>query len=540
MTTPDLRRIPLSKIVPSATNPRTFPPGADIVKLWALDELAADINACGGVHTPIVVRPAEHPDELYELVTGERRWRASSLAGESDIPAFVKTLTDAEARRLQFSENEKQRPLNPLERARGYQMLLAAEGVDGFATVDELAADIRASAKHVRQYLKLLQLCPEAQKAIWEGKLGAGQCLAIASIPDPKAQAKATGEIVQGFGGEPFTAKAARDHVHKHYRLQLEKAPFDIAADWPQIKPNPGRCTNCDKRTGADPGLFEGEHIAGDWCRDGACWERKVQAHHDAERAAALKKAEAAAKQPPAPAGNAAKNDAGPAAGSTGGEGQAPGTATAGTGNPPATTPDPSPSSPSQTDVARMTDERHAELFGIALFTWIYQQMGMQEVSESIVRGLAMTARHMFAGCSTEAAALIYRVRGWPEPKLKTWSEDFSQRITEANVNELQDLLVQMPLAEELTDGALPSALAGHDSECLAYDLGMKTTKWDEIARKCLDQARLDVAERLGLGKQAAARQKREGKAKARQDATAAFLAANGVEKAGDGAQEDA
>lgn len=265
--------IPLALLAPSPTNPRKhFDPAA-------LQDLAASIKAHGQLH-PILARPiagAQPGRPLYEIVAGERRWRACQLADVGSIMAVVRPLTDFEVAELQLVENLKRADISPLEEADGYRRLLRTpDGLQGYATVDELAARVGKSPSAVRQRLKLLQLGDAARQALADGKITVTVALQLAGLPNADDQARATADIVRGWGGEPFTARAAADYIHRTYHLDLARAPF--AVDDGALLPAAGACSACPKRTSAHPDLFEGART-GDHCTDGACWRSKEDAH---------------------------------------------------------------------------------------------------------------------------------------------------------------------------------------------------------------------------------------------------------------------
>lgn len=160
----------VAAIEPSANQPRkNFDPAK-------LQELADSIES-QGVLEPILVRPRPRsgpgrpPREgRYELVSGERRWRACKLAGLDQVPAIVRTLDDRAVREIQLIENLQRDDLNPLEEARGYQELLDRDGY----TVEQLAEKISRSVNYVYGVLKLNQLPDKAAKALGDGTLPKG------------------------------------------------------------------------------------------------------------------------------------------------------------------------------------------------------------------------------------------------------------------------------------------------------------------------------------------------------------------------------
>jgi ParB family chromosome partitioning protein len=148
----------------------------------ALADLAASVKE-KGVLTPILVRPVG-PD-AYEIVAGERRWRAAQMAKLHDVPVVVRELADAEALEIAIIENVQRADLNAIEEASAYQELIERFG----RTQEQVAQDVGKSRSHVANTLRLLRL-PESVKAlIREGKLTAGHARTLLSAPDPEAAA---------------------------------------------------------------------------------------------------------------------------------------------------------------------------------------------------------------------------------------------------------------------------------------------------------------------------------------------------------------
>jgi ParB family transcriptional regulator, chromosome partitioning protein len=155
----------------------------------ALDELAESIRQVGLLQ-PVVVRAAG--SGRYELVTGERRWRAAQRAGLSEIGAIVKQTHDDDLLRDALIENLHRQQLDPLEEAAAYQQLLDDFG----ATHEELAGKIGRSRPHITNTLRLLNLPPAVQKRVAAGVLSAGHARALLGLPDPQAQERLASRIV--------------------------------------------------------------------------------------------------------------------------------------------------------------------------------------------------------------------------------------------------------------------------------------------------------------------------------------------------------
>lgn len=283
MTTETFAHLPLTNIVASLTNPRkTF----DHVKLT---ELAESIRT-SGVHQPVLVRPLPasrvadtsgmSPRPTFELVSGERRYRASELAGLSTIPAMVRALTDDQVLEIQLVENLQRDDLQPLEEAEGYDLLMHRPETDGHAalTVDQVAAKIGKSRSYVYARLALLRLGTDGREAMRLQQITAAHALLIARIPSGTVQAQALGNIFNPMTGELMSVRAASALIQRQYMLKLAEARFKITdAD---LLPKAGSCRDCSKRTGANPDLFADVKGA-DVCTDPSCFKAKSDAHQE-------------------------------------------------------------------------------------------------------------------------------------------------------------------------------------------------------------------------------------------------------------------
>jgi ParB/RepB/Spo0J family partition protein len=255
-------RIPLAAIDVSVTNPRKH---FDQAKL---DELAESIKS-HDVLQPILLRPK---GDRYELVAGERRFRAARQAGLETIPAVVKDLTDKQALEVQVIENLQRADLNPLEEAEGYASLIRNHGYDA----DSLAAAIRKSRSYIYGRMKLADLCEPAKDALAEERISHSVALLIARIPDAKLQEKAAREVGPTHGNGPMPYRAAADYIQRTYMLKLSEAPFD--RDSVTLVAGAGACSTCAFRTGNQTDLFPDVKSA-DVCTAPPCYEKKVEAH---------------------------------------------------------------------------------------------------------------------------------------------------------------------------------------------------------------------------------------------------------------------
>jgi len=150
-----------------------------------LEELADSIRE-RGIISPILVRPAPGAPGEYQIVAGERRWRAAQRANLHTVPAIVRTLDDGEVAEISIIENVQRADLNPLEEALGYKTL-----IDQFnRTQDAVAKVVGKSRSHVANALRLLALPEAVREHLISGRLSAGHARAVAAAPDPSVLAQ--------------------------------------------------------------------------------------------------------------------------------------------------------------------------------------------------------------------------------------------------------------------------------------------------------------------------------------------------------------
>ncbi|NJN70129.1 MAG: ParB/RepB/Spo0J family partition protein [Nitrospira sp.] len=180
--TTDVQRIRLEAIVPNRYQPRHVFPEHELA------ELAASIKE-SGVLQPIVVR--RKGDGTYELIAGERRWRASKQAGLDTIPVVIKNCTDQESLLLALVENLQRQDLNPMETARAYSRMMNEFGL----TQDAIAVQVGRDRSSVANFVRLTQLHPDIQQLVEAGSLSAGHAKAILGLPSPEDQLR-VGKVV--------------------------------------------------------------------------------------------------------------------------------------------------------------------------------------------------------------------------------------------------------------------------------------------------------------------------------------------------------
>jgi ParB family chromosome partitioning protein len=177
------RRVPIEFLRQNPRNPRRN------FSEDELDELANSIKE-RGIIQPIVVRAVRGAADAFEIIAGERRWRAAQRAGLHDVPIVVVEVTDDEALQLAIIENVQRTDLNPLEEAMGYQALVN----DFHHTHDDIAKTVGKSRVHITNTLRLLRLPSSIQAHIHAGKLTAGHARMLIGQPNAEALAQ---EIIE-------------------------------------------------------------------------------------------------------------------------------------------------------------------------------------------------------------------------------------------------------------------------------------------------------------------------------------------------------
>ena len=175
--------LPIYKVEPNADQPRQ---DFDEEELQAL----SDSIAIHGVIQPLTVR--ELPSGYYQIIAGERRWRAARLAGLSDVPVVVIEADDKKAMELALIENLQRQDLNPVEEALGYQTLINEYGL----TQEDAAKQVGKSRPAVANALRLLGLCPEVLELLRKGELTAGHARAILTLKSEKKQQEAAKKVI--------------------------------------------------------------------------------------------------------------------------------------------------------------------------------------------------------------------------------------------------------------------------------------------------------------------------------------------------------
>lgn len=215
----------------------------------------------------------------YELVAGERRWRAAQLAGLEKIPVTVRELTDLEVAEIQAIENDQREDVLPSERAAGYQNLIKLG-----RTVEEVAAKVGKSESWLRSILRLNQLDEDCLDAVDGGKIPQATAQLIARVPGDQARKTVALCVLQGVrypGGlnargkvadEPLSYRDTKELIQRCFCRELKGAPFSTKAkDLNETVP----CEDCPKRAGNAGEEYK--DVRGDTCLDPECFRKKAE-----------------------------------------------------------------------------------------------------------------------------------------------------------------------------------------------------------------------------------------------------------------------
>lgn len=198
--TGEILEVDIGDVFPNPNQPRK------VFEENALRELADSISA-HGIISPIIV--TEAGDGKFMIIAGERRWRASGLAGKTTVPVIVKKLGDKQIKEISLIENLQREDLNPIEAATAMKRLMEEYGM----TQEALAERLGKSRSSVANTLRLLQLSPEVIKLISEGKLSAGHARALITLPDSEQLTTAMQAVNNGLSVREVEQKV-RDYFN--------------------------------------------------------------------------------------------------------------------------------------------------------------------------------------------------------------------------------------------------------------------------------------------------------------------------------------
>jgi ParB family transcriptional regulator, chromosome partitioning protein len=205
------RRLPIGSLRPNPRNPRRAFSNAE------LDELAASLRE-RGIIQPIIARAVRGLADAYEIIAGERRWRAAQRIGMHEVPVVVIEATDSEALQIAIIENVQRTDLNALEEAEGYRALMDEFG----NSQDDIAKIVGKSRSHVANTLRLLKLPDAVKYHIHNGVLSAGHARML--VGQPNAQELAEQIIARGLNVREVEA-LAREAVHRGAALHGRRVP---------------------------------------------------------------------------------------------------------------------------------------------------------------------------------------------------------------------------------------------------------------------------------------------------------------------------
>ena len=210
----ELQTLPITKVEPRLEQPREF------FDEQALQELADSIAQYGLIQ-PITVRKLD--SGYYQIIAGERRWRASRLAGLSEVPVRIIEADDRRAATLALVENLQREDLNPMEEARGYKALIEEYGL----TQEDAARSVGKSRPAVANAMRLLTLTPAVAELVEKGQLSAGHARALVPISDKKLQQAAAKEVLDKALSVRQTEQLAA-RLQRPPKRAVEKNPLDV------------------------------------------------------------------------------------------------------------------------------------------------------------------------------------------------------------------------------------------------------------------------------------------------------------------------
>ena len=221
-TTDGITKVEIIKVEPNRKQPRKN------FNEDALAELADSIKQYGIIEPVVVQDRKDH----YEIIAGERRWRAAKIAGLKEIPVVIKNYTDEEILLLSLLENIQREDLNPIEEAETYERLISEFGF----TQDQVADKVSKNRSTVTNSLRLLKLAPPVRQMLIDKKLSTGHARALLAVEDPdkqfelaeqsfdqKLSVRDIEKIVKNLSKPAKPAKASNEQLELHYRALEEK-----------------------------------------------------------------------------------------------------------------------------------------------------------------------------------------------------------------------------------------------------------------------------------------------------------------------------
>ncbi len=238
--------LPIEKIVPNPDQPRRR------FNEDALKELAESIRE-KGVIQPLIVRAGKKPG-IYEIVAGERRWRASQIAQQHELPVIVRDFDDAEVLEIAIIENIQRADLTPIEEAMGYQQLMERFG----HTQQKLSDALGKSRSHIANLMRLLQLPQSVQDMVTRGDLSAGHARALITSENPETLAA---QVVKGGLSVRETEKLAAKPATASSPVAKDKPKGDKDADTRALEGDLSAAVGMAVSVEAKPGAENGQVV---------------------------------------------------------------------------------------------------------------------------------------------------------------------------------------------------------------------------------------------------------------------------------------
>ncbi len=247
-----LRYIAVEAIEPNPHQPRQRFDRA------SLDQLAASIKQ-DGLMQPVVLRPDPSRGDRYELVAGERRWRAARLAGLDHLPAIVRELSDQQLAEWALIENLQREDLDPIERAQAFAGLIEQFGLSH----EQVADRVGIERPTVSNYLRLLSLHDDIQQAVRHRRLSSGHARALGGLDDPQAQQLMARQAIEAGWSVRQTEQAVRDAIHGEPRSLREGNAGGSSASGASSGDNSGGGGNSGAGAGRSPHVVDLERQIG-------------------------------------------------------------------------------------------------------------------------------------------------------------------------------------------------------------------------------------------------------------------------------------
>lgn len=256
----EFKELKLSDIFPSSTNPRSE------FEENSIKELAESIKQ-HGVLQPIIVREQA---SNYELVCGERRYRAAKIAKLKFIPASIRELSDDEVFEIQIIENLERKDVHPLDEAKAFKKMLDS----GKYTIDDIAAKVAKTTTFVKQRLKLNDLIPELLEDFLKGEFGIGHAVLFSTLETKEQKRTRDYYLDRCYNAGYPTIKDLRQYIQRN-GCDLEDVDFDI--DDTELYAEAGACTNCPNCSLSNQSLFP--ELEDKVCFDRKCYDKKTDKH---------------------------------------------------------------------------------------------------------------------------------------------------------------------------------------------------------------------------------------------------------------------